>query len=84
MKEPAAILEKVIEAATEDTPQMPSQPCKDQCSQHPYFSAMLAKIDRRTRLTLWIALALLAQALGWQVIPRIVPAAEAAARWLTH
>jgi hypothetical protein len=82
MKEPAAILEKVIEAATEDTP-VPSQPCKDQCSQHPYFAATLAKIDKRTRLTLWIALALLAQALGWQVIPRIVPAAEAAASWLT-
>ena len=80
MEQPTKVLEKIIDAATADDVTPVSTPCKDQCSQHQNLATTIAKIDKRTKLTLWIALALLAQALGWQVIPRIVPAAEAAIR----
>ena len=80
MEQPTEVIEKIIDAATADDVAPASAPCKDQCSQHQSLATTINKIDKRTKLTLWIALALLAQALGWQVIPRIVPAAEAAIR----
>jgi|GEM_PF-4167223 hypothetical protein len=79
MKQPAEFAEKALTEILSDSPEIP-QPCDGQCSQHPVFAGLLQRIDKRTKITLWIALALLAQALGWQIFPRIVPVAEAAVR----